>query len=413
MRSALSLALGSLAAALIAAAPADVRAERVRVAVVPFAALTGEVPVRAGSKGATLLAGELKNVGEIDSVGLAVEPDEAAAKALMEARASVAAARQLEAKRRFGAAAAAWRQALAKYEQGAAQLTDPAELSDVHVGLATVLYLTGDDAGGEQELGQALSLTPKRPFPGESTSRLFTATVAAVREKLLAAPKASLQLSSQPAGARVLLDGQELGRTPLTVRDLPPGRHLWRVLLPDSEPAGGTVMLAAGERRSVEAVVAGTSPLTRLNSLLATNRIDDAVAAQAKAVAESAGAKLLVFGALQGHGDDLVLESFLYSPATGAVSRLPARTFDAELLSAGMELFKLAGEIGARLGAPGAPEKLPGRISREPLPVATARTEVAYQLPGEGGEPQTEDPRGGRRPVDPHKTQRVLKPRDR
>jgi hypothetical protein len=404
----------SLVATTLLGLPTAAGADGAKVAVAPFAPLTGDVPVRAGGKGAMLLAGELKNVGTVTPSEIALEIDEAAPKALAGAREAINIAQAQEKKHKFGAAAAAYRKAIAGYDAGAAALVDITELSDAHAGLGVVLYLTGDDVNGAKELWNAIALTPNRQFQGESTSPLFTATVKKTREKVLSAPKATLRVESMPPGAQVVFDGQEMGRTPLNLKDIPPGKHLWRVLLPSSDPAGGAIVLSTGQKEKVTASLGGAAPVSQLIASLAGNKLDDKVLAAAKATASAAGADLLAFGALFARGQDLVLEAFLYSPAKNAVVRLPQKTFDTEMLSAGMELFKVAGEIGGRTEELGAAEKLPTKVSVEAPPPASAElTEVAYALPGEKQD-KPDETRGPRRPVDPTKgTIKTLRPRDK
>lgn len=412
MRTASSALLGLLALATSGSAGADLT----KVAVAPFAGLTGDVPQRAGTKVATLLFGELKNVGTLEPVAVPVEANEAASKSLQDARDAVTEADGLKKKRKFGAAASALKKAIAAYDAGSALVADPTELSDAHTALGTVLYLTGDDVGGAKELWNALTLTPSRPLPGESTSPLFTATVKKIRERVFAAEKGQLQISSVPTNAPVLLDGQEVGRTPIALKDIPPGKHLWQVLLPTSEPQGGALMLASGQSQKVAAVLSGSAPVTQLNVALSQNKLDEGAVAAARKVAASVGAELLVFGGLHARGQDLVLESFLYSSTKNALTRLPQKTFDSELLSAGMELFKVAGDIGGRTGELGAPEKVPAKVTVEVTPAENASiTEVAYALPGEKLDEKKEEVRGPRRPVDPTKatTTKQLRKREK
>jgi hypothetical protein len=59
--------------------------------------------------------------------------------------------------------------------------------------------------------------------------------------------KASLRVTSDPPGARILLDGQPAGQaTPATLDGLAPGRHALRLSLDGYEPFDATVDLAAG-----------------------------------------------------------------------------------------------------------------------------------------------------------------------
>ena len=393
--------------------PSLAHAEGVKVAVAPFAPLSGDVPVRAGGKGAMLLAGELKTVGTCTPIEIGVEANEVAGKALQGARDAINVAQAAEKKRKFGAAVAAYRAAIAGYETGASLLLDPTELSDAHAALGIVQYLTGDDVNGAKELANAVSLTPTRSFAGEATSPLFTATCKKIREKVMNAGKAFLKVESTPPGAMVFFDGQEMGHTPLAMKDIPPGKHLWRVMMPTSDPIGGVVTLASGAKDKVSAVLGGSAPVSQLVASMINNKLDDKVLGFAKATVTAAGADLLAFGAIFARGQDLVLETFLYSASKNAVVRLPQKVFDTEMLSAGMELFKVAGEIGGRTEELGAAEKLPTKISPEAPPFSTAElTEMAYALPGDKLD-KGDDSRGPRRPVDPNKNIKNLRPRDK
>ncbi len=404
----------ALAALLV---PAAGSAE-VKVAVVPFAPLSGEVPVKAGAKGAELLASELKNAGPLAVAELALEQNAAAQKSLQAARDSVTEGQGLEKRRRFGAAAAAYRKAIAAYDAAAPLLSDVSELSDAHLALGTVLYLTGDDANGAKELWSAISLTPTRSFPGEATSPLFAATVKKIREKVLGGDRGSVQLVSAPPGVGVVFDGQEMGRTPLTIKDIPAGKHLWRVLMPSAEPAGGVLTVVGGQRQKVSAALTANGPVSKLIAALATNKLDDAVVNAAAAVAAEAQTDLLAFGAMMARGQDLLLESFLYSPSKKTLIRLPQKSFDSELISAGMEIFKIAGEIAGRTEELGASEKLGTKICTELPPAEAAeQSEVGYTQAGSDRDRPAIEPerKGPRRPVDPTKAGggRALRPRDK
>src|SRR4051812_43691112 len=53
---------------------------------------------------------------------------------------------------------------------------------------------------------------PRAPAPAAATKPVASSKVG------------TLALTTQPAGARVLLDGKPVGETPLTLADLPPGK---------------------------------------------------------------------------------------------------------------------------------------------------------------------------------------------
>jgi hypothetical protein len=66
-------------------------------------------------------------------------------------------------------------------------------------------------------------------------------------------PRGALDVRSLPAGARVFVDGELVGSTPLVLRDVAPGEHAVRLDLPGFRPwvsrvdvAGGTTARVAG-----------------------------------------------------------------------------------------------------------------------------------------------------------------------
>ncbi len=63
----------------------------------------------------------------------------------------------------------------------------------------------------------------------------------------------TLVVTSRPSGARVLIDGREAGKTPLTRRDIKPGSHKVRVELAGYRPWTTTVRVVAGRQRRIPA----------------------------------------------------------------------------------------------------------------------------------------------------------------
>ena len=63
----------------------------------------------------------------------------------------------------------------------------------------------------------------------------------------------SLQVLSRPAGAQVILDGQIVGKTPLTIPDVSAGSHDVRLELPGFNRWATTVEVPAGKPARVAA----------------------------------------------------------------------------------------------------------------------------------------------------------------
>jgi hypothetical protein len=63
----------------------------------------------------------------------------------------------------------------------------------------------------------------------------------------------SISIDTRPPGARVRLDGQDVGVSPILVGKVTPGRHSVRLDLPGFTPWTTTVTVKAGDRLRVAA----------------------------------------------------------------------------------------------------------------------------------------------------------------
>lgn len=339
-----------------------------KVAVVPFAALSGDIPQRAGTKAAGMLSNELKNA---EGLALAEDPKKGPAGAaadpyketLDEAKGLVEEARSLREKRKFRAAEEALTRAIAAFEKGAPGMAEPGELQDAYVLLSAIQFNTGRDEEGAKSLDTALGLQPVRELPLAKSSALFTRVVTDARAAQARAPKGSLLVESSPAGAAVTVDGVALGSAPLQISDVPPGVHVWRVQLPSGEATGGVVRVMAQKQAKVLGQSSGQDPESKMLATLSMNRIDQSVLDAAKTYAKEVSADLLIFGALSRDGKNLALDSFVLKADSGEVKRLPRSVFDPELLSAGMEFYNLVGSLAKDGLKVGSDTRLPGPVS--------------------------------------------------
>lgn len=349
-----------------------------RLTVVPFAAASAGLPPRATELAHAMLVAELKSTAAFSLVPAQPEaPAGAATEALRTARAAVEEARGRWAQRQLALADEALRRARVAYAAAAPALTDIGELIDGDALAAAVAYAAGRDEDGLRHLTHALAMAPERPLPLAATSALFGRLVDSVRKAVRAAPKAALSISSTPTHAPVTIDGQWIGSAPMVLRGIPPGPHLWSARLATGEAVGGQVELLAGRTTELAVRPARLEAGARLLAALARNQLDDVAVKAARELASTTGADLVLFGALSVDGKGLALDTFLLAADAPAPRRLPRRQFDAELLSAGVELYALAGALAqdpARLGTPVA---LPGLVA-EGLTSQARPAEIDY-----------------------------------
>lgn len=388
-----------LAALCLLSAPLALAEEPVKVAVVPFAPLSGDVPSGAGNKAAEVLVTTLKT-----HEGLALQDattgaaDDPALHARKAAELTTAARKELEAGQPH-AARALLTSAIAEFTQGAAALDDAEQLADAHAALSRALFQSGDDVQAERELAQAEALHPGKEFVEARTSPLFAARAGAAQQQLSGAEKGELRIGSIPAGAVARIDGLEAGRTPVLVRDLLPGGHVWRVDLPAGGSVGGVAEVKSHGKAEVVGATLGKGPAAKLLGQLATNQLPASALAELKSAAQGLDAQLLVVGGLHVEHSDLVFDGFVYSAKQNALARLPRAKFDADLVSAGQELAKVAAEVAGRAsaGTLGVAASLPVKVAEG---LSAEQLEVSeFRYPALGGEVQVKKETGPRKVV--------------
>jgi hypothetical protein len=192
------------------------------------------------------------------------------------------------------------------------------------------------------------------------------------------AGKGTLQLETTPSGAAVVVDGVALGNTPLQVKEVPAGLHFWHATLPNGEVLGGVADVSGGKTAKVAVASQSKDPESRLLSSVSQNRLDKDMVAAAKELAAGAGVDVLVFGALSKEGKGLALDTFLYAVEGNEVRRLPRAEFDMELLSAGVEFFKLAGQLAQKGAKSGDVVKVPGNVLANLGPSGLKVAEAKY-----------------------------------
>jgi tetratricopeptide (TPR) repeat protein len=141
-----------------------------KLSVMPFAALTGDVPTRAGAKAVGMLTTEFKSADSFALVDAKKDKATGGAEELLEkARADVTEAKELRGKKKFRLAEEALQRSLTAYKSAANALTDVSEVVDAYALLAAVQYNTGrdddgakgDDDGALNDFDAAVKADPK------------------------------------------------------------------------------------------------------------------------------------------------------------------------------------------------------------------------------------------------------------
>ncbi len=391
----------ALASALSLLAPPASAATR--LSVLTFAPLSGDLPNGAGDKAADLLAGELASIGDLDVAprprrieGLARDELATAKKTLAAARAALAGHQPAEAQRDYEAARAGFTKALAA-------LDDFQDLLDCTAELGALQYRRGEDDAGRASLREALRLAAGRPIQAIAQAPSFSAEEKKLAREAAALPRGAIRIDSTPEGAEVWVDGEDVGKAPVLVRDLPRGPQYLRAVLPSGELWGQVADAAPGSTPlRVRAQSGAEGPAAELNAELAENRIEPQALDAAAAAAKAGAAALVVFGSLHRTPDGLALDAFLYDAAKKTVSRLPRVSFDTEMLDARLQMDKIVTQIHARQTAGGPPLVLPARVAADRIAEGTLASEFRFGGAGTEGDASTPPPSSAPRRVVVH-----------
>lgn len=114
------------------------------------------------------------------------------------------------------------------YREGIASLEDNHYLLYSHLYLGMALYFDGRVADGEKLIREMVYLDPQRKTRKLPT-RDFPPKIVELHKKesqiIDKVPKGTVVVDSNPSSAKVLLDGMDVGETPLTIHDIPAGQH--------------------------------------------------------------------------------------------------------------------------------------------------------------------------------------------
>jgi len=153
----------------------------------------------------------------------------------------------------------------------AAMTASCSPLCDATAIYAAVMYQRGDVEEAKLALLDLMALNPTYELDLKRYSREFISLRVQVATSVNAALRGSVLVKSRPAGARVYMDGEFQGYTPMTVQTLPVGKHLLRLERPGFQQYGQILEVSPDELEV-------TAPLSPTDTYKAYDAQLDAVA---------------------------------------------------------------------------------------------------------------------------------------
>ncbi len=389
-----------------------------RVLVLPYAPIYDGLPVSSGEKAAEVLQNELRSSEQLQLLTAKIEKTAAVAPkpspgpardtaALTEARERALKAEDLTKKLKFREAANELEKVISLFEAQHPYI-DFNDLVEAYLNVAVAYFRLGMDTEGEKALSQVVRLDPERKLDAERYPPVFIRAFENMGRKVKKAPRATIEVKPTAAGVPVVLDGREVGRAPLIIKDVLKGTHYLRV----GSHWANRIEAQGGELKVAPDIGSGGGPVAELVTLLARNVIDETVVTKALALASagSTAADYVVLGGVHKESDAIVVSSHLLKVATRKVCLLQRVVFDSEMLGAGIEIYKVGTDITNKIEVFGDEEPLPAKVARDALAPAGHKPLVAVSA--SSGEPAPVERIVRRNPDQPNKVEKIEKPAD-
>ncbi len=214
-------------------------------------------------------------------------------------------------------AADAYAEALVSYEQGAAGITDIAEVVDTYDKQAIAFALSGESSSARASWERALALDPGFRVAADVAPRVKRAfdDVARGWKK---PPMGQLTVYATSGAAEVWVDGVLRGAAPLTV-DVPAGRHLVRVYREGYRAWGGAVDVKKGAEATVQAAPRPATGFARLDELVGRIVRNPDAAANAVELARYLKSDRIMLMLVEAEGPVATLSGLFIDGVTGRV----------------------------------------------------------------------------------------------
>lgn len=246
----------------------------------------------------------------------------------------------------FATAIKELRNAVRLLEENGDAVPDLRMLPEAYLQLGVACFQNGNEDEGDDMLNKVVHLAPDRTLDPAEYPPLFIRVFDRARFNVLRRPRATIEVRAAK-GAQVLFDGRNLGKAPVILKEALPGNHWIRVERPGEAMLVKKVSVKSGKAMVVEfegAEAAPPDPGAQAGVLGAVgqNELTRADIAQLKSAGSRAGADFVMFGAIYKSETAYNIRTAFVAVKTGEVGRLLDVAFDLDMLSAEIEVYKLA-----------------------------------------------------------------------
>ena len=352
-------AVALCAASVTLSSPLGHAANKPKVLVLPYQHLEEGLPDDLGEQTTVVVTKEIahgdvsviqaEDVGEAQAPKGAAKPSDAPTGdpgAGAKAEEAIAKARELMEDSDFEKAAKQLERAIKLLEDNGDAVPDLRLLSEAYLQAGVAYFRDGQEEQGDDMLNKAVHLAPDRQLDPSDYPPIFIRVYERARFNVLRRPRARIEVKATP-GAQVLFDGRNMGKAPIALEDALPGVHWIRVERPGDPVRVKKLNIPSKQTTVVEFAGAPGSEAEEPSAVgvlaaLAANQVGEEHVAQLQAAGKKAGADLVMFGAIYKSDTAYNIRTAYLRVKDGSVGRLQDIAFDLDMLTAEIEVYKLA-----------------------------------------------------------------------
>ncbi len=256
----------------------------------------------------------------------------------------------------FEGAAQKFGKAVELFESNLGDVEDYAVLKDALLRLGVAQLRAGFEDDALTTLKLWTTLEPEREIKADQFGEEVIDVVAKQRRRAKKVGYGTLKVDSKPAGATVLLDGVEVGQTPVTLSDVTPGLH-YVVVRKDKTFTAVERVSVRGKKKTEELVVnlnTGTETNTggpmffnELVGRLSRGEVDESLGPYLKELTARTGATHATFAIVQKNGTNYSVTAFVFQASDEKICVLEPEPFAADLSDSTLHAHALSLKIVA------------------------------------------------------------------
>jgi hypothetical protein len=220
-------------------------------------------------------------------------------------------------------------------------LPDLSLLVNAYIQLGVAHARNGDEAASEAALAKAVHLDPERELSSAEFPNLFISLYNRTRSIVLRRQRSTIEVSAA-LGAQVLLDGRKMGKAPLVLEQVLPGDHWIRIERPGEFLQVKKIAVRANRSLLVE--FEGAPASSSFLEVLQSNDLSRRDVQHLQAAGARAQVDFVMIGATYRTSAEYVFRTVYVRVTDGAVGRLADIAFDLDMLSAEIEVYRLAAD---------------------------------------------------------------------